>query len=211
MTPVQVWPAGQKSLAELKRGIVEGPYELEDIPFSSPTFVPRVGIWERHGSSTEPSVRNIDNLLVTGHNATVATFSAHRPTDADALLGQARCVRDNFPEDELSGWPSDYEKAFKQIPGCPKQVEKLVLLQWNPHTSRVNAWVAYSQLFGGKSPPLNFSRYPAWACQIVAVLLGLPMTHCVDDMIVVEPAEWIMSGWRCWKRLNIYMGWYVSE
>lgn len=43
------------------------------------------------------------------------------------------------------------------------------------------------------------------------VLLSLPMTHCVDDMIVVEPSEWIMSAWRCWKRMNICMGWDVSE
>lgn len=102
----------EKSLAELKRGIVEGPYELDSVPFSNPTFVPRVCIWEMHGSCSEPSVRNIDNLLVTGHNATVATFSAHRPTDEDTLLGQARCVRANCPNQELAGWPSDYEKAF---------------------------------------------------------------------------------------------------
>ena len=144
-TDIASW---DKSLAELKRGIIEGPFEMEKVPFDNPVFVPRVGIWEMHGTSTVPNVRNIDNLLVTGHNATVATFAAHRPTDADALLGQARCVREYFPNDDLAGWPSDYEKAFKQVPGCPKQVEKLVLLQWNPHAMKINAWVAFSQLFG---------------------------------------------------------------
>ena len=125
MSDIASW---DKSLAEKKRDIIDGPFELSDIPFASPAFVPRIGIWEQHGLATEPSVRNIDNLLVTGHNATVATFSAHRPTDADALLGQARRVRESFPGAVLKGWPSDYEKAFKQIPGCPLQVESVVFL-----------------------------------------------------------------------------------
>ena len=37
------------------------------------------------------------------------------------------------------------------------------------------------------------------------------MTHCVDDMIVVETQKHVMSGWRGWKRLNIATGWDISD
>ena len=149
-----------------------------------------------HGTATEPSIRNIDNLLVAGHNSTVATFCAHRPTDSDALLSQAKQVQQRFPEQQLAGWPSDYEKAFKQVPGDPTQIHMVVLVQWNPVLRKLAAWIAYSQLFGGKSPPLNFARFPAWTCQVVAVLFALPMSHCVDDLICIEPENIVVSGQR---------------
>ena len=170
-----------KSLAELQRGVIEGPYNIDELPVMDASFVPRQGIWEMHGSATVPTVRNIDNLLLGGQNSTVTTFSAHRPTNADGLLAQARCVQSRFPCSQLSGWPSDYEKAFKQVPGCPEQSHLVVLLQWDPTLKRVCTWLAYSQLFGGKSPPLNFSRYPAWICEIVAVLFALGLSHCVSS------------------------------
>ena len=72
-------------------------------------------------------------------------------------------------------------------------------------------FLAYCQLFGGKSPPLNFARYPAWLCEVAAVLFGLPVSHCVDDMISVEPTILAFLGQRCFVELCRATGWEISE
>ena len=90
------------------------------MPVDKPHFIPRRGIWEMHGSATEPSVRNIDDMLFSQHNSTVSTFSAHRPTEADALTSQGRCVRQRFPVDPLSGWPSDFQGLTNSSLMTPK-------------------------------------------------------------------------------------------
>ena len=109
-----------KTIDEVKQGTMQGPfYDINSVPIDCPCIAPRVGIWETHGSAEEPSIRNIDNLLLGEQNFTVGTRAAHRPTDADALVGQARAVADTFPDDPLAGWCSDFAKAFKQVPSDP--------------------------------------------------------------------------------------------
>ena len=73
----------EKSLEEIKAGVVLGPYiRIGDIPYKEFCLAPRRGIWEKHGDSLEFKVRNIDNLLSGGQNATAGMTHAHRPTDA---------------------------------------------------------------------------------------------------------------------------------
>ena len=58
--------------------------------------------------------------------------------------------------------------------------------------------LTFSQVFGSRNAPLNFSRHPAWACQVMASLIAVPMTHCVDDVIVIEDTDFIDSGREAW-------------
>ena len=71
--------------------------------------------------------------------------------------------------------------------------------------------VPFTQVFGGRSTPLNFSRYPSWCCYAMAVLGALPTEHCVDDIIACERASTILSGWRLWHRFADLCGWRVPD
>ena len=156
----------EKSLAEKARGVLLGPFDFEDdLGIGPVSLVPRRGIWELHGGATEPSCRVIDDLLFGEQNSTVERFSSHRPTDVDGLATQVRAVAHRFPRRPISGWPSEFSKAYKQVPGDPAQLRYVVVAQWCPTRRRPFLRGAMTMLFGGSSLPLHFSPYPAWMCE----------------------------------------------
>ena len=71
-------------------------------------------------------------------------------------------------------------------------------------------FLALCQLFGGKSPPLNFARYVTWIVETAAALFAAPATHCVDDIISVEPVDRALSGNIAFKALCMLAGWMIS-
>ena len=190
---------------------MDGPYyslEVTGIEFTC--VAPRQGIWERHCAAIEPSVRNIDNLLLGEQNSTTGTRAAHRPTDVDGLVSQARAVADTFPGSRLAGWTSDFTKAFKQVPSDPSQVPYVIIAQWDPFASAIAFFICYCQVFGSRSAPLNFSRFPAWCCQVLGRAWAIPMTHCVDDMITVERLATAESSREAWLTFAELCGWLVA-
>jgi len=200
-----------KTMAEVDAKVLLGPfYDLTDIPFEFPGIAPRCGIWECHGDAVVPDVRNIDDLLAGEQNSTAGSTHAHRPTDVDALAAQTRAVSHARPGMKLSGWASDFAKAYKQVPGDPSQVGEVVLAQFDPTRGSVSFFVALSQVFGSKTAPVSFSRYPAVFCIMVALLFMLPATHCVDDVIIIEGSDVADSGKLCWDLLMLLCGWKMS-
>jgi hypothetical protein len=127
------------------------------------------------------------------------------------LAAQCRAVAAVCPDQELAGWASDFAKAYKQVPGVPDQIGDLVLSQHDPVNCRAAFFVALSQVFGSKTSPLNFPRYPAWFCIVVARLFRLPCTHCVDDVIFIEELKVAASGKVCWDLLMDLCGWKMSS
>ena len=202
----------QKTMDEVKAGVTVGPFEsVEDVPFSSPCLCIRHGIWECHGSAESSTVRNIDDLLSSEQNSTCGTLHSHRPTDVDALVAQSRACAESTPRSKLLAWVSDFAKAFKQIPLDPEQVQYIVIVQYSPMSGQHVFFVTYCQTFGSKNSPLNFSRFPAVICELVAVLFCLAATHCVDDVIGIEAEETAMFGKSCWDEFMDLCGWLMSE
>ena len=201
----------EKTIAEVERGVLVGPFQsLNDVPLVDPAVIPRHGIWEKHGGATMATVRNIDDMLKGGHNATVGTVSSHRPTDPDALVAQVRAVRRRYPQSKLQGWPCDLKSAYKQVPGDPTLLNLAVIAVLAPASGSAEFFMALCQLFGGKSPPVNFARFAAWLCDVNAVLFAVPASHCVDDIISVEPSGLARSGNLCFKLLCLLTSWELS-
>ena len=200
-----------KSSDEVEAGVLDGPYfDVNEIPVGVIGLAPRRGMWEYHGDAIDPAVRNIDDLLAGGQNETCGTTHSHRPTDVDGLVAQARAVADHFEGEEIAGWTSDYSKAFKQIPADPTENGAIVLVQWCPERKCLAFFVSYCQVFGSKNAPLNFSRFPAWACEVHASLLGIPASHCVDDVISIERLSTTAAGRECWLVFTKLCGWKIS-
>ena len=82
---------------------------------------------------------------------------------------------------------------------------------WCPITCSIVYGAAVSQLFGSGAAPLNFSRYPSWCTWLVAILFLLPMEQCVDDLLSVERATTMSSGFHCWRAFPSACGWNVPD
>eukprot|EP00973_Karenia_brevis_P003358 462885-Karenia_brevis.AAC.1 len=93
-----------KSYDEVGAGVLLGPFEsLSELPVADPALAIRHGIWECHGESESPSVRDIDDLLAGEQNSTAGTVCAHRPTDVDGLAAQIRALCDRHPQSKFAG------------------------------------------------------------------------------------------------------------
>ena len=111
----------------------------------------------------------------------------------------------------LSAITSDFKTAYHQVTSDPNQAHMWVIAMWCAITSSVVFGAAVSQLFGSGTAPLNFSRYPSWCTWLVSVLFLLPMEQCVDDLLSVERAKTMLSGYHCWRSFALACGWDVPD
>ena len=127
------------------------------------------------------------------------------------MCSQQRALQERFPWSPTAGWTSDFAKAFKQVAHLPFFIMLVVIAQWCPDEGMVHFWIPLSQLFGGRSSPQNFSRYPAWFCFELAMAFALSVQHCVDDMLGMDRLECVDIGWRAWRRFAAALGWDVPD
>ena len=159
----------------------------------------------------EKSCRLIDDALEGGQSMASGSQYTHIPADLDAWANQCRAAQDMFPSDQLSQFTSYFAKAFKQVPNDPTLAHLAAITQWCPDLERPVFLVGRTQFFGGKSCPVNFARIPDWCCHCVANLAGVPASHCVDDVLVVERTSVITEGWLVWRALAALAGWDVPD
>ena len=202
--------AWSKSQKEFDTGGLLGPWSsLAEIPFKVFRLLQRFVIHEQHGGQAA-TVRCIDNALIGGQNEFSATTAAHRPCDLDTWVALCRIVGSKFLE-PLSAITSDFKTAYRQVTSDPNQAHLWVIAMWCPVVCSVVFGAAVSQLFGSGTAPLNFSRYPSWCTWMVSILFLLPMEQCVDDLLSVERATTMLSGFHCWRSFAVACGWDVPD
>ena len=64
----------------------------------------------------------------------------------DALEG-SRMVQERFPQSALSQFPSDFRKAYKQVPAEPSLAGFTVMVQWHPQKRCPAVLVGRTQFF----------------------------------------------------------------
>ena len=203
---------GKRRKRELSSETILGPFfDLQDVPFPCARLLRRFGTWEQHGGAQNRTVRLIDDAPEGGQNGATGSQFTHRPTDLNSLATQCRMVQERFPQSALSQFPSDFEKAYEQVPAAPSLAGLAVMVQWHPRKRCPSFLVGRTQFFGGKSCPVNFARVPDWCCHALASIAGLATSHCVDDVLAVERKTTIFSGWLVWRVLAACCGWVVPD
>ena len=197
-----------KSCAEFAAETLLGPFKLDELPHNI-RLLPRRPIWECHGGKKVRSCRNIDDALFGEQNHSVGLLSVHRPCTVDRLVAKGRRVAKRFPSDELAGWTSDFGGAYKQVPSDPEQSHLFGVAMWNPILQCIVVGMAVSQIFGSRSAPLNFSRYPDWCCFVMAKLYLTALEQCIDDLICMERKSTALSGRSAWLTLAKCCGWHI--
>ena len=205
----------EKTKSEFSNATMLGPFyseeELPMIPGRVPRFMNRFGISERHGGAEEAPVRNIDDGKARGHNDDSANTATHRPADLDLLGSLSRRIAEAFPEQPLSGFPSDFKGAYRQVTADPLQAIDHTIVSWDTDSSRVVFFLAVTQLFGSGNAPLNFTRFPEFCCRALGALFAIAAVHCVDDVIVIDLLSNIADGFACWRKFADLCGWDVPD
>ena len=202
---VASWEKTKKELAAMT--LVEE-CSAKDLP-EGVRLLPRRPIWECHGSQEVSSCRNIDDALVGEQNDTVGLYSVHRPWTVDNLAEAGRRVAERFPDSELGGFTSDFGGAYRQVPASPTQAESFGIVTWDPERLRIVVFLAVAQLFGSRSAPLNFSRFPDWCSFCCAALFCISMGQCVDDLISIERWSTVSSARTAWLLFAKLCGWDI--
>ena len=131
-SPVLDRLAWEKTQKEFEHFSMMGPYySLAQLPDGDPRLLNRFGILEMHGGATEESCRVIDDGRSRGHNADSANTAAHRPADLDLLAAVCRLIAETFPHEPMSGFPSDFKSAYRQVPSDPGQALDFVIASWD--------------------------------------------------------------------------------
>ena len=210
--------AWEKTKGEFVNKTMVGPfYSLDKLPGGDdacnkpPRLLNRFGILEMHGGATDESCRVIDDGKARGHNANSGNTAIHRPADLDLVAALARVSAELFPKMPLSGFPSDFKSAYRQVPSDPAQARDFVVASWDVESERQVFVMAVTQLFGSGNAPLNFTRFPDFCCRVIAMLLVIPAVHCVDDVIVIEILELISSSYSSWRAFARMCGWDVPD
>ena len=199
---------------EIDLEALAGPYERVDDAVTDSScavlIVPRHGIWEQHGGQDE-TCRLIDDMLISEHNDTAGSEFTHLPADVDKMAAMSRRAQEQFPTEGLSGFASDYRKAYKQDSLSPTQMCLALIAVWSAALSRTLFYKPRTQLFGSRLSPVNFARLPIWTYKVMTVLFLVAMSSCVDDVLCVERTATITSAYRCWRRLCELLGWDVPD
>jgi len=157
----------------------------------------------------EPSVRNIDDGLFGEQNDTVGLTSVHRPCTVDKLVSRGRQVSGWFPDDQLSGFTTDFGGAYRQVPSDPNQSHLFGVTMWDPAQLRLVVGLAVAHIFGSRSAPLNFSRYPDWCKHVCMVLFLCIFDPCIDDLINMERSSTVSSARTSWLSFADMCGWDI--
>jgi hypothetical protein len=185
-----------------------GHMQVDNIP-ANVRLLPRRPIWESHGGKAVPTVRNIDDGAYGEQNGTVGLTSVHRPCTVDRLVSRGREVSSRFPSDMLSGFTTDFGGAYRQVPSDPNQSHLFGITMWDPLQKQIVVGLAVAQIFGSRSAPLNFSRYPDWCKHVCMALLRGVFDQCIDDLICIERLSTTSSARSSWLCFANLCGWDI--
>ena len=93
-------------------------------------------------------MRLLDDALEEGQNGATGSPFTRRPTDLDSWANQCCMVQERFPQSALYQFPSDFRKAYKQVPAEPSLAGFAVMVQWDPQKRCPAFLVGRTQFFG---------------------------------------------------------------
>ena len=80
---------------------------------------------------------------------------------------------------------------------------------WDADALETVVGLAFAQLFGGKSAPPNFSRFPEWCAKCCSALFPVLFWQCVGDLISIERCSTVGSARDAWLAFAGLSGWDI--
>ena len=222
-----------ETIAEIARGWLVGPIEVQDLDSEFPLWLPA----RRFGLQQGSKIRVIDDYSECGQNSAVSAEETIDPSDLDAVAVSARLHMLAFaatapPEGigtasgksiPFSRHPSystdhtlvgrlwDLSHAYRQLARAPSHASISIVCVFNPDSGLPELFKQTALAFGASSSVLSFNWAAAALLQILVVLFMVGATNFFDDFTIFESSLLAASTEHSVNSVLDLLGWSIKE
>lgn len=206
----------EKILADTQKGRVGEPVGLDSIPLDEVLLVDTFGIWERHGSASQDTLRVINNFKANLAND-YAYMSEKLAYDGFGQLKES-CARFRSKcPNKLKMGKADFKSAFKTLPPAENQKWLCFSLVYNPVEKKLQVIQLFTQAFGSLGGVVAWYRTAKMIQCIMQELFGIVVFAYVDDFFWVVPdgpaacdntANFVLDAFK--QVVNGILGWELD-
>ena len=210
------WATWEKVLSDTEKGRLGEPMDISDFPMHDGLLVDTFGIWERHGSSTQDSLRIIHNFKANQANEFAympekLSYNGFGELKQTCAEFRSRCVR------KLRMGKADFKSAFKTLAPAESQRWLCYALIYNPERRCLQVIRLLTQAFGSLGGVVAWYRTAKLIQCIMLELFDIVVFVYVDDFFWVIPdgaesdsdyAAFVMSAFK--RVVTGLLGWELD-
>ena len=193
-----------KTLEEVEKGWLLGPLD--------PSTLPQGAVISRRFGLRQPDkVRPIDDMSVSGINATVQAAERPRPHSVDVIAAITLRLMASQPGKALTGKAFDLKSAYRQLGIHPGSLRASYIAVYNPHQARPEVFQMLAVPFGATRAVYSFLRVVHALWWVGCACLKLTWSCYFDDFIVVARQGEELSVGKAVAALFTLLGWRYAE
>ena len=193
-----------KTLEEVEKGWLMGPLEPASLDQG-------IVISRRFGLQQPDKVRPIDDMSVSGINATVQAAERPRPHSVDVIAAITLRLMALNPGKALLGKAFDLKSAYRQLGIHPGSLRASYIAVYNPHESKLEVFQMLAVPFGATRAVYSFLRVVRALWWIGCSCLKLTWSCYFDDFILVTKQGEELSATKAVEALFKLLGWRYAE
>ena len=198
----EVW---EKTMAEVKSGLLEGPLPLESVPASFP-------LSRRFGIQQGAKIRCIDDFSMSSVNASVQSCESPKPQTLDVFAAVCAYAMKMVPGSP--GWVGrtfDLTGAYRQCAVKPSSYKYSHIMVLNPFTKKLVAFRMKALPFGAIRSVHSFLRTAHSLWFLLVRELWVLTTNYFDDYVTLATLDEAPSVKSCVHMFFKMLGWLFAE
>ena len=190
-TPEQAVAIYTKTLKEVSKGTMDGPFTHEELvqKFGNHyNVIPSFGLEQGTDEAGQPKYRRIDDHTA-GHTNLAATRKQKIVMAmSDYLIVMVRAFFERH-HSQITIGTEDMQGAYRQLALPDSQTMISVTAVFDPHSQSARMFTIHGQPFGAGHAVPNFYRLAEWACRTLVRGFSLMLDHFFDDFYYIERPE----------------------
>ena len=178
----------QKTLKEVQKGTMGGPYSHEELVRKYGKYynvVPSFGLTQGTDESGQPKYRRIDDHSAGFTNLAATRTQRINMAMCDYLVVMVRAHYDRHLSAAIIG-TEDMQGAYRQLALPDKQGMISVTAVYDPSSETVKLFTMHGQPFGAGHSVPNFYRLAEWACRVMVRAFHIVLDHFFDDYFYID-------------------------
>eukprot|EP00435_Cladocopium_sp_Y103_P046884 s338_g13.t1 len=196
-----------KTLREVQKGTMAGPYSQEEIRARHGPFynvVPSFGLKQGFNEQGEPKFRRIDDHSASHNNLAAERTQKIQMAMVDYLMVMISAAAKVYPKLVIA--TEDMAGAYRQVPLCDSQVGISITAVFNPVTKQPSLFEIFGQPFGAAHAVPNFYRLAEFAQRLLTRGFNILLDHFFDDFFAVMNPDEAATVMFCVREAFLLLG-----